>query len=153
MSSVFCIGAANGEGVPLGSNPPYLEVEKYSAPGVAVKGASDGTGNQYELRNGSSTATAIAAGIAALLLESIQQTRVMKKSEIRAIMKNFFRAISPATKGGTYRFLTPWILLEGTGLRDSIKNIIENPTGMSLTVGRQLTCTRSRQGLDRGKQS
>src|SRR5947207_1730959 len=102
MDNVLCIGAANGNGVPADSTPLQGKKEKFSALGVAVNGATIaerilphhqaiavseiGVAKLPELSEtaplihktmkragGSSTATPIAAGIAALFLEYISQ--------------------------------------------------------------------------------
>jgi Subtilase family len=130
MSCVFCIGAADGEGVPAGFNPPYREVEKYSTLGIAVNGAISGTKNGYERRQGTSTATPIAAGIAALFLESLREIDNVDTSIIRRTMRNLFRAMSPATTRETYRYLSPWTLIKHKSLQEAIEHINEHPPGI-----------------------
>ena len=74
---VLCIGAADGMGNRSDFTSYKSGVEKYTALGVAVNGAKVPFYEDKKLlevrRSGSSTATPIAAGIAALLIDYTRQ--------------------------------------------------------------------------------
>lgn len=76
LETVFCIGAANGMGASSDINPEYAGVEKYSTLGEGVSGAyvfqGPGSSQKHDTtsrRTGTSIATPIAAGIAAIFLD------------------------------------------------------------------------------------
>ena len=70
LPTVLCIGAADG----MGNRTYKFGVEKYMALGMAVNGASVTFKNGLDgRRSGSSTATPVAAGIAALLIDYTHQ--------------------------------------------------------------------------------
>src|SRR5271155_4301030 len=79
LPSVICIGSADGKGRRSSFSPPFVGEEKYSALGEGVLGATpirigDEAGTEgYCRRTGTSTAVAIAAGIAALLIDYTRQ--------------------------------------------------------------------------------
>jgi Subtilase family len=130
---VFCIGAADGKGNPAAFNPPFIGEEKYSALGEAVLGAVPG--NQYRRKDGTSTATPIAAGIAAVLIDFTRQFMDMPKGpDIYQTMRKLFIKMSEATVEQSYRYLAPWYLINPEqDSRKVIKAICENPVGMSIS--------------------
>jgi subtilisin family serine protease len=78
LHGIFCTGSADGLGAPSPFNPPFEGEEKYSALGEAVSGACTGDlSHQFGYhaatktirRDGTSTATPLAAGITALLID------------------------------------------------------------------------------------
>jgi hypothetical protein len=130
---VFCVGAADGKGNPSAFNPPFIGEEKYSALGEAVLGAVPG--NQYRRKDGTSTATPIAAGIAAVLIDFTRQFIDMPKGpEIYETMRKLFIKMSEATVEQPCRYLAPWYLINpGEGSRKIIKSICEKPAGMYIS--------------------
>ena len=66
-----------------------------------------------ERRTGSSTATAIAAGIAALCLDYIRQFKSPEPSKRAEYIRTLFLKMSGATRTQPYQYLTPWLLLDG----------------------------------------
>jgi subtilisin family serine protease len=135
LRGVFCIGSADGKGHPSSFNPPKEGPEKYSALGEAVLGAcpknlSDQPGYDPETqtirRDGTSTATAIAAGIAALFIDYTGERR--RDSTDENIRKLFAR-MSKMTVKKDYRYLAPWSLFQGKDPYNEIKTIMENPLG------------------------
>ena len=135
MSCVICIGAANGAGEKATFTADELDLLKYSAPGVAVRGASIiNSFSKYtasffypstERRDGTSVATPIAAGLAALLIEYTRQPK-NKCNEAKGhvdMLKLFYKMSSERMQ--TYRFLKPWTLLDEDGtLRDKIHSAL-----------------------------
>ena len=136
LKNVFCIGAADGKGYDAGFNPPYVGMEKYSALGDSVSGAdvqkTKPTSSQHSTisrRSGTSTATPIAAGIAANFLEYTRQfLKPGKGPENSARIKKLFLEMSKATVTLPYRFLVPWSLfkpnLDPSQTRESIREIL-----------------------------
>lgn len=124
LRTVFCIGAADSLGHPAKFNPnafhPFdLQVEKFSVLGLEVLGAvghecpldqkPPETHNTLGRRSGTSTATAIAAGIAALSHEYILQLEdPVRGPENTARLRALFYAMSVGDSGQPYRYLTPW---------------------------------------------
>lgn len=82
-------------------------------------------------RDGTSTATPIAAGIAALLIDYTWQYIDGKGAESYDNMRKLFIDMSKATVGKDYRYLAPWYLFgEGKESKNYIKNILVIPAGM-----------------------
>ena len=126
-NTVFCIGAADGKGYASPFNPPFLGEEKYSALGEAVIGASPG--NKYVRKDGTSTATPIAAGIVAILVDFTRQFMdVAKGSENYERIRRLFIKMSEATVEQPYRYLAPQSFFgAGKNSREIIKLICETP--------------------------
>jgi hypothetical protein len=122
LQGVFCIGSADGLGAQSTFNPPFEGEEKYSALGEAVEAACPAGLSQQPgynpsrgtiRRDGTSIATPIAAGIAALLLDYTWQFMDGKGAQRYENMRKLFINISEATAGKDYRYLAPWYLFEG----------------------------------------
>ena len=104
--------------------------------GVAVNGARvpfyEDKKCLEERRTGSSTATPIAAGIAALLIGYARQC-MNQEHDIRNFktMQKLFLAMSTETEGSPVRYLAPWALFEpGQDPKQNMKEIIEAPLGL-----------------------
>jgi len=142
LTGIFCVGSADGLGAPSTFNPPFEGEEKYSALGEAVQGAclkslSDQPGYDAETqtirRNGTSTATPIAAGIAALFIDYTWQFMDENSAWSYEGIRKLFARMSKATVGKDYRYIVPWSLFEdGRDSQTDIKKILENPLGMRL---------------------
>jgi subtilisin family serine protease len=133
-NAVFCIHATNGNGSPLTLNPrPHLKDLNFSTLGQHVEAPSKG---QETIRiSGTSVATPVAAGIAALVLEFVRQPPVPKQQEIEhlepslkkkdgmeivfTLMYNRF-----ALEGGpkSYFYLMPWHLLGSEHARGNVED-------------------------------
>ena len=96
--------------------------------GVAVNGASVPFKDSLdERRSRSSTATPIAAGIAALLIDySRQQLNNYDAQDIDNMRKLFF-AMSMETDGSPNRYLVLWSLFERQDPKETIKRVMERP--------------------------
>ena len=143
LHGIFCIGSADGLGAPSTFNPPS-EGEKYSALGEAVPGAcpkhlSDKEGYDAEAQtvrqDGTSTATPIAAAIAALFIDYSWQfmDQFMDGNDAWTYenIRKLFTQMSKTTVGQNYRNLAPWSLFApGKDSRTNIKNIFAAPLGM-----------------------
>jgi hypothetical protein len=120
-------------------NPPFEGEEKYSALGEAVLGAcpkrlSDKPGYDPETQmirlDGTSTATPIAAGIAAFIIDYTWQFMDGNGAHDYESMRKLFAAMSKATIRKDYRYLAPWTLFgAGKDPREDIKKIISTPLG------------------------
>jgi hypothetical protein len=159
---VFCIGAATAEGKESKISPTQLGIEKYSALGEGVKGAkstcllpsseskvtesssaltSSDIKEQdlYIRKDGTSTATPIAAGIAVLLIEytrEIGNKYFSKKDERFENMRKLFIAMSAPSKGLAYRHLSLSHLFNkqesGNRLRNKFRNILSHDAGQKV---------------------
>jgi hypothetical protein len=142
LQGIFCIGSADGLGAPSTFNPPFEGEEKYSALGEAVLGAcpqclSDQPGYDAETqmirRDGTSTATPIAAGIAALFIDYTWQFMDGNAAWTYENIRKLFTHLSKATFGKDYRYIAPWSLFGAGGdAKTDIKNIFVRPLGMTL---------------------
>jgi hypothetical protein len=139
LEGIFCIGSANGVGGPSTFNPPSKK-EKYSVLGEAVSGAypkhrADGLkgydAEQQTIRqDGTSTATPIAAGIAALLIDYSWQLMGRKVAGTYENVRKLFKCMSKGTALQNYRYLVPWSLFEREiDSREYIKDILESSLG------------------------
>lgn len=140
--NVFCVGSADATGTRSNFSPVARDMEKFSAVGEAVLGATVPWRNNASLvrrKDGTSTATAVATGIAALLL---LYTRLFLEPENDASkyanMRKLFLFISQDSKGEPYRFLAPWSLFEvdhsELERRNNIKGIISGPPRICLQI-------------------
>ena len=137
IHGVFCIGSADSYGNRSPFSPPFEGEEKYSALGEAVSaacpaGLSQKPGydraKQTIRRDGTSTATAITAGIAALLIDFTRQ--LGKRADTYENMRKLFIGMSEATVGKDYRYLALSYLFEpGKDARAFIKRVISHPAG------------------------
>lgn len=123
---VFCIGAASGKGHSYRNNPTYTlpeNREKFSVLGEGVRGF-DGLMSESERFyfgervsfysgervSGTSYATPIAAGIAALFLQ-MMDLPARSYAEHFADMRKIFLATAQDSQDDDYLFLKPWILV------------------------------------------
>jgi Subtilase family len=150
LKNVFCIGAANGMGVPSPFSPPFQGVEKYSALGEAVVGADITVPESQNLshttadrRSGTSTATPIAAGIAALMLVYLWGFSEPGEGAGNSFrMRKLFLQMSMASEKSTYRYLAPWELFrpyfdgprfEGVKARRGISQMLQRSPSTPFT--------------------
>ena len=141
VHGVFCIGSADSYGNRSRFSPPFEGEEKYSTLGEAVSAACPmirskepgyDSSKQTIRRDGTSTATPIAAGIAALLMDYTRQlTDKWKTTDTYEIMRRIFIGISEATVGKDYRYLAlSYVFGPGKNSSAYIKEIISVPAGM-----------------------
>ena len=142
---VICVGAADGDGITLPitarETDQGQDLEKFTAPGKAVNCASiclstwdwwthlqsfiaqEGYLGRTEHVTGTSMATPIAAGIAALF---IQYTRYPQNkcndAKSHDSMLKLFSAMCK-DKGETFRFLVPWNLLTNGDVQSFVINV------------------------------
>lgn len=134
--SVFGIDAASGGGKPeLDMNPVSSDANnrrsRFTAPGRSVLSASPknltGPGEQLgeKRADGTSFATPLAAGIAALVLEFSRQPPLSKWPQIQRVLKQkdamedvLFHLISEQEIGSPFRFLRPSKLFNAAWLED-----------------------------------
>jgi subtilisin family serine protease len=106
---VICIGAARGDGTTASLTAEDPEYQSYTAPGIGVLGASVKRslwgGYTTERKDGTSSATPIAAGIAALFIEYSRRNNLGEARSHENMLK-LFSAISTETRN-TYRLLRP----------------------------------------------
>lgn len=110
-SDVIAIDAADGLGHPDSNNSSTHEGDiraRFTAPGVMVKGVTKSR------VNGTSFASPIAAGIAALILDFAQETPLASDSAMKYLKKKTGMEIIlkeiQVRKSGAFMFLTPWKL-------------------------------------------
>jgi len=140
LHGIFCIGSADGLGASSSFNPPFIGEEKYSALGEAVSGACPKTlshepgydpKHQTIRRDGTSTATPIAAGIAALFIDYVRQFLEGDPAWSYDNMRKLFVRMSLATVEKDYRYLAPWSLFgAGRDPKTEIKNILATALGI-----------------------
>ena len=131
LDKVICVYATDGEGNPCSFNPTNQKnsdnfsvlgeaVESYCPPHLKI-----GNNNNKVRKSGTSTATPIAAAIAAIILEFVRRhlsntARVLSNSEIDHFskvwttdgMKAIFRLM--VDERGKYDYLLPWKLFNDT---------------------------------------
>jgi len=143
LDYVFCIGATDGYGNRSKFVNPEKNArkEKFATLGEAVSGTIDSNPDRHsgKLRDGTSTAAPIAAGIAALTLLLVRQIPLSPPGpENWNNMRKLFLAMSKMTAGSSYRYLTPWSLVcwkvcsskaRKACLIEDIKRILENDPG------------------------
>lgn len=115
---VICIGAARGDGKTANITAEDPEFQGYTAPGIGVRGASLRRGYTTERKDGTSSATPIAAGIAALFIEYSRRNNLGEVGSHENMLK-LFSAMSD-DHGETYRLLRPWTLLDKKKLKDAL---------------------------------
>jgi Subtilase family len=147
---VFCIGATDT----LGNRSKFVNPEtnarkeKFATLGEAVSGCPNSNPDSHsgQLRDGTSTATPIAAGIATLTLRLLRQIPLSQPGpENWNTMRKMFLAMSEPTAGSSYRYLTPWFLVRWNVpskrarkavLIEHLKEIIKNAPGTNLGLCR-----------------
>ena len=114
LPGVFCIGSANGMGDPSYFNPGIVGKEMYSALGEGVLGTSvkhqsySHDTSLYVCKDGTSIATIVAAGIAAILSDYVKNNFDGVKCVNYELMRKMFMKLSEATLDQPYRYLAPW---------------------------------------------
>ena len=118
---VFCINATDGEGTPAGFNPPHgPNLDNYSTLGIAVESTwkispKPSSVDCVRRMSGTSMATPIAAGIAALVLEFARcnVTQIGDSECTRLHSYDGIRTMFEEMKADVkfYKYLAPWRLL------------------------------------------
>lgn len=136
---VFCIGSANSFGRRSDFSPPALGTEKYSTLGEGVNGAKilqdmEAPQNVKERRSGTSTATPIAAGIAALFVEYTRQfTSRGEGADNYDNLRKIFLKVSELSDGNPYRYLAVPNFFRScqdtADLMDLVTDVMEKPAG------------------------
>jgi hypothetical protein len=121
---VICIGAATGTGMTTAFTAEDPLFQSFMAPGKGVHGASIrrtswGKGYTTERKDGTSSATPIAAGVTALFLEYTHRNGFGEAGTHENMVK-LFSAMSAET-GDTYRLLRPWTLLDGEKVKAALE--------------------------------
>jgi hypothetical protein len=141
LDHVFCIGSANGVGKLSDFNPPPMGPEKFSSLGEAVRGADvlkaddDKPHDTIARRTGTSTATPVAAGITALLLDYIHQFQAPLKDRTNTKrIRKFVFEMSKSTGEQAYRYLSLWLLFkdDSSSTRREFISIANMPTRIPL---------------------
>ena len=147
MDQVLCINAADAFGNPCDFTPTYRShSDNFSVLGKSVKPCWPdhlGEGTTKE-KSGTSTATPIAAGIAAIVLDFMRITlserleiipddeiAIYRKLRTTAGMRSIFRLM--ADQRANYDYVVPWKLLDKQGLKvstvhDNILQILKENT-------------------------
>lgn len=138
LNRVICINAADGLGHPASFNPPEDPIHSkrnFSTLGEAVplKGETDPETQLIKPRygNGTSMATPIAAGVAALVLEFSKQKGSHEKVRNAADLKtqtgmlSVFHRMSGKGKKAGFQFIAPWKVLssESTTYKEQMNDV------------------------------
>jgi len=141
---VICIGATEGYGAVATFTTTDPDLQNYATLGKAVSGASlKGLwykSNATELRSGTSTATPIAAGIAALLIDYARRNDLKLEKSHKSMLKLFAKI---SYDKDTYRFLAPSPLIKNP---DTLKKIIED--GLANGISQISFITNALEHLD-----
>jgi subtilisin family serine protease len=136
---VICIGAARGDGTTASLTAEDPEYQSYTAPGIGVLGASIKRssfwgGYTTERKDGTSSATPIAAGIAALFIEYSSRNNLGEARSHENMLK-LFSAMSAET-GNAYRLLRPWTLLDEQKVEEALNGRkTDNRTSLRMLKG------------------
>jgi len=118
-SSVTAIRATDSEGLFQKFNPPKRSQENiaFGTLGLEVESATCGSAPDYVTETGTSVATAIAAGMAAMLLWYVNMKSTERAySEVRTKlatqdgMMGMFHSIGQESQNGQYWYMVPWDL-------------------------------------------
>ena len=128
---VFCIHASDGLGNDAGINPPIGDTQNnFMTLGVGLE-FLEGHNSDRVIKDGTSFATAIAAGMAASILDLTSRTAELKEWSKRALrtprgMRMLFREMSGSDRGEPRPYVAPWNYWQ----RDYWTN---NPDGLGKT--------------------
>ena len=132
LEGVVCVNSANSNGVPSDFNPEMKGANNFSILGENVKSAwiTEGNKKPYKRMSGTSVATPIAAGVAAVVLEYALQNEpnsFIKDLEFLKYyngMTEVFDAMSREKYG--YRNVVPWKILKEKFPRSTVTVLVEN---------------------------
>jgi hypothetical protein len=138
MATVFCISATDALGNKLATTPPaQTGKENLSVIGAGINSAW--VSEQMERKSGTSFATPIAAGLAALALEYANQRNTatpgafsnqdLKTLHTREGMATILKRMGKP-KAGSFRFLRPWALWGDKSRRKTHDRVIAAMTDL-----------------------